>query len=86
MGAGQGDAGVLAPAHERVPMVDLFLEHPISFDPVWGRSLEVLMRGVPVRIASLDDLIALKRLAGRPEDLTDVEALSAIKRLRGGER
>jgi Nucleotidyltransferase of unknown function (DUF6036) len=57
-----------------VPMVDLFLEHPISFDQLWDRSLVVMVRGVPVRIASIDDLITLKRQAGRPEDLTDAEA------------
>jgi predicted nucleotidyltransferase len=67
-------------------MVDLFLEHPMSFDQLWARSLVVNLRGVPVRIASIDDLIALKRQAGRPEDLTDAEALVEIKRLRAEER
>lgn len=46
------------------------------------KGMLVTLRGVPVRLASIDDLIGLKRMAGRPEDLTDVEALGEIKRLR----
>lgn len=35
--------------------------------------------GLVVRVASLDDLIRMKRTAGRPKDLIEVEWLSALR-------
>jgi hypothetical protein len=54
--------------------------------PVYERlragSVREDVAGVPVQIASLDDLIAMKRAAGRPRDLIAVEELEAIRRLQ----
>lgn len=63
--------------------VDVFVTHPIPFDGLWARSRLVRLGGVEARIASIPDLITLKRLAGRPEDLQDIEALEAIAAERG---
>ncbi len=40
------------------------------------------LNGNTVLVAAPDDLLAMKRAAGRPIDLIDVEELEAIKRLR----
>lgn len=47
-----------------------------------GRAVEADMAGVTVRVASLDDLIAMRKAAGRPKDLVAVEELEAIQRLQ----
>lgn len=59
-------------------------------DPGGGMTYELLLPnaewadldGVRVRMASLDDLIRMKRAAGRRKDLIEVENLSALREVR----
>ena len=63
-------------------VVDLFVEPPSDFEALWTASEEVQLDTTTVKIVSLDDLIAMKRSAGRPRDLLDVEELEQIRRLK----
>jgi len=44
------------------------------------RALVVDLDGNEVAIVSLDDLIRMKRAAGRPRDLDDIAALTQVER------
>lgn len=66
-------------------VVDLLLKPEVPFDELLAHSQEAFVGTTRVRMASLDDLILLKRHAGRPQDLTDLEQLEAI-RSRTGDR
>jgi len=59
--------------------VDLFARSPLPFEDLWSRAVKVLVGETEARVASLDDLIAMKREAGRPQDLADITALEAIR-------
>lgn len=55
-----------------------------GYDQLLAGSIEAIVGGTAVRVAGLDDLIAMKKAAGRPKDRIYVEELEAIKRLSGG--
>ena len=65
------------PTHSR-PSIDIFVESPIAFVDLWRDSIEVPLDGVTLRVASIRHLIALKRIAGRPQDLADIEQLLTL--------
>ena len=44
------------------------------------RAVQKTIDGIPVRIISLDDLIANKKASGRAKDLADVEALEGFRK------
>jgi hypothetical protein len=54
-----------------------------EFEPVWGRRVLGSFGAVQVPFASLDDLIEMKRAAGRPKDLEDLRALERLRALKG---
>ena len=63
--------------------VDLSVVEPIAFGELWQRSDLVDLETTKARVASISDLISMKTISGRPLDLDDIEALTAILE-RGG--
>lgn len=55
----------------------------VDFDGVSERAVSTVIEGAEARVASLDDLIAMKRAAGRPKDLQDLEALERLRDRKG---
>jgi predicted nucleotidyltransferase len=47
------------------------------YEELVARSVELRITGVPVRVAGLDDLVAMKTALGRPRDLQDVADITA---------
>ena len=65
--------------------VDLFVKLPIPFDELWSRSKLIDLPSGEVRVASIDDLIKMKKETGRPRDSEDIEALEALRDGRAAE-
>ena len=62
--------------------VDLFVDYPLDFQQLCARSVLKPIGPIQVRIASIDDLIFMKRKAGRPKDLEDIRMLEMIKNVQ----
>lgn len=79
----QRDKGMLA-LNFRAPdgsvEVDLLVSESDQFDQLRLRAVKVALDQRTFFVASIDDLITMKRRAGRPQDLLDIAQLQDIQR------
>lgn len=59
--------------------VDVFAAYPVDFERLLAAAVPTRVGDQTVLVASIDDLLAMKRAAGRPQDLADVAALEALR-------
>jgi len=62
-----------------VRQVGLFAEEPIAFDDLWRRAAVMDVGSTKVRVASIADLIRLRRFAGRAVDRSDIAELEKLR-------
>lgn len=68
-------------ARGRIPvMVDVLIAPAIDIEAAMERAVVRDLGGIPLSLAGIDDMIALKRGTGRSQDQSDIEHL---ERLRG---
>jgi hypothetical protein len=66
--------------------VDLFVEAPLDFTEAYSRAVRLeVAPGAVATIVGFDDLLALKRRAGRPQDALDIQQLNALREDRSDE-
>jgi hypothetical protein len=59
--------------------VDVFVRFHIPFDEVWGDSEHRSVGAGVARVVSLEHLLRVKRINGRPHDLLDIAALLELE-------
>lgn len=62
--------------------IDVMMENYIDFQKAYRRKKVISIGRMKVPVASIDDLIQLKRIAGRERDKIDIRALTEIRKLQ----
>jgi hypothetical protein len=61
-------------------LIDIFFDEPIPFADAYRRRVAIPLGKRQISVACQDDLIKLKRQAGRAQDMQDIRALEDLKR------
>lgn len=65
-------------------LIDVFIYEPIQFDKVYKQKKIITAGGIRIPIISIEHLKLLKKMASRPQDIADIEALEEVEKLRKG--
>jgi len=60
-------------------LIDVFIEEKIPFGEVMKELVRVTAKGITIPVVSLAHLKRLKKEAGRPQDVADIEAIESLE-------
>ena len=61
-------------------LIDVFIEEKIPFGEIMKDLVRITAKGITIPVVSLSHLKSLKKAAGRPQDLADIEAIEALEK------
>jgi len=59
-------------------IIDLFIREPFPFDEMFKRTVQMGLGDTSVPVCAINDLIEMKKIAGRPKDLEDIKYLQDL--------
>jgi hypothetical protein len=62
--------------------IDIMVEDYIDFEQAFKNRVIVTAKGIEISVISIDDLIELKKIAGRKRDEIDISALEKIREIK----
>ncbi|MDG6220572.1 MAG: hypothetical protein QCI38_03890, partial [Candidatus Thermoplasmatota archaeon] len=66
--------------------VDILLVHPLDFEKAFRNKTIKRVNEIDIYLASIEDLIETKQIAGRAQDISDVEHLERVEKMGGKTR
>lgn len=68
------------------PSIDILVNPVVRFEEAHARRVPLIVDGVEISVAAIEDLVALKSGTGRSIDASDIKALHRIAMLRSRDR
>ncbi|MEK6527980.1 MAG: DUF6036 family nucleotidyltransferase [Nitrospirota bacterium] len=65
---------------QAINLIDVFIHEPVSYEEVKRHSIKIKIGSLLIPVVSIDNLIKLKKISGRPQDLEDIKALNRLKK------
>lgn len=62
-------------------LVDIFINEPVDYAGLIKRSITVRAGNLKIPVVSVKDLIKLKSISARPQDMADIAALKEVQKL-----
>jgi len=61
--------------NEPISLIDIFVNEPIDYGMLKENSIKVKSENLTIPVVSIHDLIKMKKISGRPQDIADINAL-----------